>query len=61
MIPLSDAQSKIVTTAAAHVPLAKRAQFLERISAMLKLRGRGHFSDDVVVEVAQRPARRNTT
>ena len=47
MIPPSDAQSKIVTAAASHVPPAKRAQFLERISAMLQLRGRGHFEDDV--------------
>jgi hypothetical protein len=28
MIPLNDAQRKIVTMAAAHVPPAKRAQFL---------------------------------
>ena len=46
MIPLSDARSKIVTAAAAHVPLAKRA-----VSAMLQMRGRGHFSDDDVASV----------
>jgi hypothetical protein len=43
MISLNDAQLKVVMAAAEHVPHEKRAQFLERIAAMLKLRGR--FSD----------------
>ena len=51
MIPLSDAQLRIVKAAAAHVPPAKRTQFLERVSAMLQMRGRGHFSDDDVASV----------
>jgi hypothetical protein len=45
MISLNDAQLKTVMAAASQVPHEKRAQFLERIAAMLKLRGRGHFSD----------------
>ena len=53
MISLNDAQLKIVTMAASCVPIEKRAQFLERVSAMLKMGGRGHFSDNDVVEVAQ--------
>jgi hypothetical protein len=48
MISLNDAQLKIVMTAAAGVPHEKRAQFLERIAAMLVLRGRGHFTDSDV-------------
>jgi hypothetical protein len=51
MISLNDAQLKIVTMAASCVPIEKRAQFLERVSAMLQLRGRGHFSDDDVASV----------
>jgi hypothetical protein len=51
MIPLNDVQLKIVMAAAAHAPPAKRAQFLERVSAMLQLRGCGHFSDDDVASV----------
>ena len=43
MISLNDAQLKSVTAAASHVPHEKRSQFLERIAAMLKLRG--HFTD----------------
>jgi hypothetical protein len=30
------------------VPIEKRSQFMERIAAMLKLRGRGHFTDSDV-------------
>jgi hypothetical protein len=43
MISLNDAMLKIVMAAASCVPIEKRAQFLERIAAMLALRGRGHF------------------
>ena len=45
MIALNDAQLKIVMAAASPVPPEKRSQFLERIAAMLTLRGRGHFTD----------------
>jgi hypothetical protein len=51
MIALSDAQLKMVMAAASHVPHAKRAQFLERIAAMLTLRGR--FNDDDVGAVVR--------
>jgi hypothetical protein len=51
MIQLNDAQLKLVMAAAAHVPAAKLTQFLERVSAMLQMRGRGHFSDDDVASV----------
>ena len=45
MIGLSDDQLKMVMATAAQVPYEKRSQFLERVAAMLALRGRGHFSD----------------
>ena len=53
MISLNDSQLGTVMAAAARVPHEKRAQFLERISAMLTFRGRGHFRDDDVAEVTQ--------
>ena len=52
MISLSDVQIKTVMAAAAGLEPARRSQFLERVAAMLKLRGR--FNDDDVAEVAQR-------
>jgi hypothetical protein len=55
MISLSKAQTKIVTAAALHVPHEKRAQFFQRITAMLALRGRGHFDDDDVADAVARP------
>jgi hypothetical protein len=39
MISLNDAQLKTVMAAASHVPHERRAQFLERVAAMLTLRG----------------------
>jgi hypothetical protein len=48
MISLNDAQLKLVMAAAVQVPIEKRSQFLQRISAMLLLRGRGHFTNDDV-------------
>jgi hypothetical protein len=51
MISLNDAQLKVVMEAASHVPQERRSQFLERVAAMLKLRGRGHFNDDDVANV----------
>ena len=53
MISLNDMQLKAVMAAAARVPHEKRAQFLERISAMLTFRGRVTDSDvGDVVELA---------
>lgn len=55
MISLNDGQLKTVMTAAALVPIEKRDAFLQRIAAMLTLRGRGHFTDRDVGD-AVRPA-----
>jgi hypothetical protein len=51
MISLSDQQLRTVMLAARTVPVEKRSQFLERVAAMLKLRGR--VADDDVTDVAQ--------
>jgi hypothetical protein len=51
MIALNDAQLKILMTAAADVPPEKRSTFLERVGAMLKLRGM--FSDSDVDEISK--------
>ena len=45
MIGLTDTQLKIVMNAARLVPVEKRDIFLQRIAAMLALRGRGRFTD----------------
>ena len=44
MIGLTDHQLKIVMGAARLVPVEKRDIFLQRIAAMLALRGRGRFT-----------------
>ena len=53
MIGLSDVQLKVVMATAAQVPYEKRAQFLERIAAMLKFRSRGNFTNDDVDDVVK--------
>jgi hypothetical protein len=53
MLGLSDAQLQTLMTFAADIPPDKRSTFLERVGAMLAVRGRGHFNDDDVAEVAQ--------
>lgn len=51
MISLSDRQLSIVAEVAKPLPIEKRAQFLERIAAMLELRRRGRrFTDDDVID-----------
>ena len=40
-------------TLAADIPPEKRSTFLERVGAMLAIRGRGHFDDSDVAEVAR--------
>ena len=40
MISLSDQQLAVITQAASLLPVEKRSQFLERVGAMLKMRGR---------------------
>ena len=38
-------------TAANAVPVERRSVFLERVGAMLRMRGYGHFTDDDVADV----------
>jgi Mg-chelatase subunit ChlI len=52
MIGLTDYQLKIVMNAARSIPVEKRDTFLQRIAAMLALRGRGRFTDTDVADVA---------
>ena len=51
MIGLTDSQLRVVMDAARTLPVEKRDVFLQRIAAMLALRGRGHFGDNDVREV----------
>jgi hypothetical protein len=46
-------QLRIVMQGASALPVEKRDLYLQRIAAMLALRGRGHFNDDDVAEVAK--------
>jgi hypothetical protein len=55
MVSLTDPQLEIIMTAANAVPVERRSVFLERIGAMLKVRGR--FSDDDVRPVVALAAR----
>ena len=51
MISLSDGQLAIDMTAARTLEPERRSIFLERVGAMLRLRGR--FNDDDIAQVAQ--------
>ena len=51
MVSLSDFQLRIVMDTAAGIQPDRRDIFLQRIAAMLALRGRGHFNDDDVIDV----------
>ena len=53
MIGLTDYQLRVVMNAARSVPVEKRDTFLQRIAAMLAVRGRGRFTDTDVADVAQ--------
>jgi hypothetical protein len=53
MIGLTDIQLGIVMNAARVLPAEKRDTFLQRIGAMLAVRGRGRFTDTDVADVAQ--------
>lgn len=53
MIGLTDYQLRVVMNAARSVPVEKRDIFLQRIAAMLAMRGRGRFTDTDVADVAQ--------
>ena len=52
MLALSDHQLDVVMGAARALPVEKRDLYLQRLAAMLTLRGRDHFGDDDVQEVA---------
>ena len=51
MVSLTDPQLKIIMTAANYVPIERRGIFLERVGAMLEVRGR--FTDTDVSNVVQ--------
>jgi hypothetical protein len=53
MIGLRGHQLKIVMGAARVLPVEKRDIFLQRIAAMLAVRGRGRFTDTDVADVAK--------
>ena len=54
MIGLTDTQLQVVMRAARSIPVEKRDTFLQRIAAMLALRGRGRFTDtDVAISAPQ--------
>jgi hypothetical protein len=53
MLGLSDAQLQTLMTFAADIPQEERSTFLERVGAMLAMRGRGHFNDDDVADVTK--------
>jgi Mg-chelatase subunit ChlI len=52
MIGLTDTQLQVVMRAVRSIPVEKRDTFLQRIAAMLALRGRGRFTDTDVADVA---------
>ena len=51
MLGLTDDQLGTVMDMAHTVPVEKRDLYLQRIAAMLAMRGRGHFGDDDVQDV----------
>ena len=51
MLGLTDNQLRVVMDAAHMVPIEKRDVYLQRIAAMLTVRGRGHFNDADVADV----------
>jgi hypothetical protein len=53
MLGLTDNQLRTVMDMACVLPVEKRSVYLQRIAAMLTMRGRGHFTDADVADVAQ--------
>ena len=51
MLGLTDNQLTTVMDMARTLPVEKRDLYLQRIAAMLTVRGRGHFNDSDVHEV----------
>ena len=52
MLGLTDNQLRTVMDTARMVPVEKRDLYLQRIAAMLAMRGRGRFNDADVADVA---------
>ena len=53
MLGLTDNQLTTVMGMARTLPVEKRDLYLQRIAAMLTMRGRGHFTNSDLVEVVQ--------
>ena len=53
MLGLTGNQLRTVMDMARVLPVEKRSVYLQRIAAMLTMRGRGHFTDADVAGVAQ--------
>jgi hypothetical protein len=53
MLGLSDTQLGTILDMARSLPVEKRDLYLRRIAAMLTQRGRGHFNDSDVSDVAK--------
>ena len=53
MLGLTDNQLQSIMDAARTLPVEKRDVYLRRIGAMLTMRGRGHFGDSDVSDVAK--------
>jgi hypothetical protein len=53
MLGLSDTQLGTILDMARSLPVEKRDLYLRRIGAMLTQRGRGHFNDSDVSDVAK--------
>jgi hypothetical protein len=53
MLGLTDNQLATVMETARCLPVEKRDLYLQRIAAMLTMRGRGHFNDSDVIDVAK--------
>jgi hypothetical protein len=51
MMGLTDSQLATVMDAARTLPVEKRDLYLQRIAAMLTMRGHGHFTDSDVSDV----------
>ena len=53
MLGLTDSQLRTVMDTARALPVEKRDLYLQRIAAMLTVRGRGRFNDADVADVAK--------
>jgi hypothetical protein len=53
MLSLSGQQLRTVMEGASTLPVEKRDLYLQRIAAMLAMRGRGHFNDNDVADVVK--------